>query len=151
MWMKLVAGRAACGRKPREQSTKRIYFRASDGVTSVHHADRSAKTWYVCWNCVHKGVAQRGAQSLIAHKPENLVLYDWSSRRDRRTVRGLRGGCWVLGRDVKGLARIGGGGIAPKGVGRAVNELVPDFMPTFTTDPGRQPYSALGFCTVLNS
>jgi len=29
--------------------------------------------------------------------------------------------------------------------------LVPDFIPTFMTEPGRQPYSAFGFCRVLNS
>src|ERR1700722_18102589 len=29
--------------------------------------------------------------------------------------------------------------------------LVPDFKPTFTIAPGFQPYSAEGFCSVLNS
>src|ERR1700719_660955 len=29
--------------------------------------------------------------------------------------------------------------------------FVPDFTPTLITEPGSHPYSALGFCSVLNS
>ena len=41
--------------------------------------------------------------------------------------------------------------IAAERIGRPVNALVPDLTARFTADPSRQPYSAGGFCWVLNS